>query len=152
MVKVYRDIPQYFCTYIDTTKFEIDERVPAETIVMMMTVYHPAVKSFRGIRRIVNETEPEAAVFEQYQGCCPRIMDIVISLNKINPPPEFVPVISCRNIIGAISQVSQVIYTVCGRDRIIPVLNQHVIHLPGIRKEKGTGTVMDNICMTKMQV
>ncbi len=66
MVKIYRDIAQHFRTYIDSTKLEIDERVPDEIIVMMMTVDHPAVKSFRGIRRIVNETEPEAAVFEHY--------------------------------------------------------------------------------------
>ncbi len=112
MVKVYRDIAQYFRTYIDSTKLKIDERVPDEIIVMMMTMNHPAVKSFRGIRRIVNETEPEAAVFEQYQGCSPRFMHIVISLNKINLPPELVPAISCRGIISAVLKVSQIIYTV----------------------------------------
>jgi hypothetical protein len=122
MVKVYRNIAQYFRTYIDSTKLEIDERVPDEIIVMMMTVDHPAVKSFRGIRRIVNETEPEAAVFEQYQGCSPRFTYIVISLNKINLPPELVLAISYSGIITAVLEVSQIIYTVIRRNRIIPVL------------------------------
>ena len=152
MVQGYRDIPEYLCTYIDPAAPEIDERVRTEIVVVVMPMDDPSLKSFRGICRIMNETEPQAPVFKDRQLLYSRMPEIMISLNKADSPPEFIPVILSRSRIPTVSQVSKVIYTVGRRNRVIPVLYQHMIHFTDIGKEKRAGTVAYDICMAKVQI
>lgn len=49
VVQVYRDVTEYFCTHIDPPELEINERVAAEIIVMVVTMDYPAIKAFWGI-------------------------------------------------------------------------------------------------------
>ena len=109
VVQAYRDVAEYFCAHIDTPELEINERVAAEIIVMLVTMDYPSIKAFWSVRRIMNEAEPEAPVFEKYHRCRVRFLDIVISLNETNPPSEFIPVIPGRCRSPAVSEVSQVI-------------------------------------------
>ena len=67
MVQGYRDIAEHLCADIDPAALKINERVPPEIVVMVVPVDYPALKSFRGIRRIVNETELQAPMFEDSQ-------------------------------------------------------------------------------------
>jgi len=64
ILKVHRNITDYFGTYINPALLEIYIRVFSEIIVMVVTVNNPAIKYFYVIR-IVNQQEPETIIFQQ---------------------------------------------------------------------------------------
>ena len=63
---------------------------------------------------------------------------VMIPGNKGNVAFEFLPVLQSGQRFCSISQISQIIHAVCGRNGIIPVFYQHMIHFPDIGKEERT--------------
>ena len=77
---------------------------------------------------------------------------IVVPGNKRDIPLKKRPVLRFRACVPAIPQVAKEINPVCGGDTIVPVGNQHPVHLRHISVHKRARTIPDNICMTEMEI